>query len=158
MTVGRMPTIIMWSPSLRARSSAWLRLSRICPSNSDRTPPSSMRGAMLISMLNWPSSVTKSGSAMRSSTRSVRERRIAGLVGEVELDLEADRAAVGVEARLGEHPREDVEAAAHLLAIALAVLAAEDLRFDLLAHEARSLPVIGPTHAKRLRGRLARVR
>src|SRR4029079_14829667 len=80
----------------------------------------------------------------------VGERRVARLVGEVQLDLEADRAAVRVEARLGEHAREDVEAAAHLLAIALPVLAAEDLRFDLLAHEPRSLPVIGPTHAKKV--------
>ncbi len=88
----------------------------------------------------------------------VRERRVAGLVGEVELDLEADRAAVGVEARLGEHPREDVEAAAHLLAITLAVLAAEDLRFDLLAHEARSLPVIGPTYAKKVAQAVGNVR
>ena len=53
---------------------------------------------------------------------------------------EADRAAIGVEARLREHPREDVQAAAHLLAVALAVLPAEHLRFDLLAHCSGSLP------------------
>jgi hypothetical protein len=68
VTVGRIPTIIMWSPASRARSSAWLRLARIVSSNWHITRPSSSRGAMLISTLNWPSSVTKSGSATRSST------------------------------------------------------------------------------------------
>ena len=61
-------------------------------------------------------------------------RRVAGLVGQVELDLEPDRAPVGVEARLAQHPREHVEAGAHLLPVALAVLASEDRGLDLLSH------------------------
>ena len=64
----------------------------------------------------------------------VEQRRVARLVGQVELDLEPHRAPLGVEARLREHAREHVEARAHLLAVALAVLAAEDRGGDVLAH------------------------
>ncbi len=64
----------------------------------------------------------------------VRHRRVAGLLGQVELDLEPDRAPVGVEARLGEHAREHVEAALDLLAVALAVVPGEDGRGDLVTH------------------------
>src|SRR6185436_10984226 len=64
----------------------------------------------------------------------VHQRRVAGLVGEVELDLEPDRALRGLEARLREHPREDVQAALDLRAVALAILPAEDGRSDVVAH------------------------
>jgi hypothetical protein len=66
----------------------------------------------------------------------VRHRRVAGVVGEVELDLEADRALLRVEARLAEHPREHVEVALDLVAVALTVLAGELRRGDVLAHAA----------------------
>ena len=65
--------------------------------------------------------------------------RVAGVVGEVELDLEPHRAPLGVEARFAEHAREHVEARAHFLAVALPVLARKDLRRYFLAHEL-SLP------------------
>ena len=75
----------------------------------------------------------------RLERAGVDHRRVALLVGEVELDLEADGASLGVEARLAEHSREHVEAGAHLLAVALAVLAREDGGGYFLPH-ALSLP------------------
>ena len=66
----------------------------------------------------------------------VGQRRVAGLLGQVELDLQADRAPVGIEARLREHPREDVQAQLDLVAVALAVLAAEGGIGDFIAHGA----------------------
>ena len=66
----------------------------------------------------------------------VRERRVAGLLGQVELDLQPDRAPVRIEPRLGEHPREDVKAELDLVAVALAVLAAEGGISDFVAHGA----------------------
>ena len=95
---------------------------------------------MLISTLNCASSVVKSLSAIASSTVGVEQRRVARLVGQVELDLEPHRAPLGVEARLREHAREHVEARAHLLAVALPVLAAEDRGGDVLAHVERNVP------------------
>ena len=129
-----MPTSIMWAPAPWALSSAALRLARTCVSSSVNTGPASSRGGMLISTLNCASSVVKSESAIASSTAGVEQRRVARLVGQVELDLEPHRAPLGVEARLREHAREDVEARAHLLAVALAVLAAEDRGGDVFAH------------------------
>ena len=62
--------IIMCAPTVRARSSARLRLPRTASSSSVKTSPSSMRGGTLISTLNWPSSVWKSASAIASSARA----------------------------------------------------------------------------------------
>ena len=64
----------------------------------------------------------------------VRHGGIAGLVGQVQLDLEPDRAVVGVEARLPQHAREDVEVALDLVAIALPVLTAEHRGRDVFPH------------------------
>src|SRR5439155_330822 len=69
----------------------------------------------------------------------VDECRVARLVGEVELDLQAEGPPVVLEARLGQHAREDVEARPDLLPVALAVFAAEGVRGELLPH-ARSVP------------------
>ena len=66
----------------------------------------------------------------------VRQRRVAGLLGQVELDLQPDRAPVGIEPRLGEHAREDVQAQLDLVAVALTVLAAEGGVGDFVAHGA----------------------
>ena len=66
-----MPTIIMCEPISVALSSAALRLSRTCCSSSENTSPVSSRGGMLISTLNWPSSVTNASSAIRSSTSAL---------------------------------------------------------------------------------------
>jgi hypothetical protein len=70
----------------------------------------------------------------RLQRRRVDHCRIAGLVGEVELDLEPERARLGIEARLGEHAGEHVEAGADLAAVALPVLAGEHASRDFLAH------------------------
>ena len=63
-----MPTIIMCAPTRRDLSSAALRLSRIRCSSLSKISPSSTNGGMLISTLNWPSSVTNASSAIFSST------------------------------------------------------------------------------------------
>ena len=66
----------------------------------------------------------------------VDQRRLARVVGEVQLDLEPERPRLRVEPRLGQHPREHVEVRPHLHAVALPVLAAEGSCSYLLAHEA----------------------
>jgi hypothetical protein len=53
---------------------------------------------MLISMLNWASSVWKSGSAIKVQDLVVDHRRVSPAIGQVQLDLEAHAAALGVEA------------------------------------------------------------
>ena len=60
----------MCAPTVRARSSARLRLPRTASSSSEATSPWSSRGGTLISTLNWPSSVWKSASAIASSARA----------------------------------------------------------------------------------------
>ena len=68
----------------------------------------------------------------------VLQRRVAGLVDEVELHLQPGHRVVGVEARVAQHPREHVEVATHLLPVPRAVRPAELLLVDLFSH-ARTL-------------------
>ena len=63
--------IIMCAPTVRACSSASLRLARASRSRSENTPPSSRRGGTLISTLNCPSSVWNAGSAIASSAAAL---------------------------------------------------------------------------------------
>ena len=65
--VGRIPIITMWAPTSADFASASLRLRRRLSSNVVSPPSRSFAGGTLISMLNWPSSVWKSGSAIASS-------------------------------------------------------------------------------------------
>ena len=69
------------------------------------------------------------------------QRRVAELVDEVQLDLQARHRVVGVEAGLAQHPGEHVEAAADLLAVAGAVGPGELLCVDLFAHAWDTNPV-----------------
>ena len=62
-----MPIITMCAPMAADFCSASLRLRRRLSSNVVRPPSRSLAGAPLISMLNCPSSVWKSGSAIASS-------------------------------------------------------------------------------------------
>ena len=133
-SVGRMPIITMCAPTSAALASASLRLARTPSSNSVKPRSLSCLGGTLISRLNWPSSVWKSGSAIASSASRVLQRRVTELVDEVELDLQPGHRGVRVEARLAQHPREHVEAAPHLLAVARPVLAGELLLCHLFAH------------------------
>ena len=142
----------MWRADACARcSSAWLRLAaHRTPRARENTAPSSSRGGMLISTLNWPSSVWKSASAIASSTAALP---IAGSpASSVRLSSISSpnerRSASKRDSR--EHPREHVEAGAHLLAVALPVLAAEDLRGDFLSH-ALSVPRAALVHTRRSR-------
>ena len=70
----------------------------------------------------------------RGQRLGVLQRRVAQLVDQVELHLEAGHRVVGVEARLAQHPGEDVEAATHLLAVPRAVRPGELLQLHLFAH------------------------
>ena len=114
--------------------SASLRLCRSVSSNVVSPPSRSFAGGTLISMLNWPSSVTKLGIGDRLQRLGVLQRRVAVLVDQVELDLQPGHRVVGVEPRLPQHPGEDVEAAPHLLPVPGAVGSGELLCFDLFAH------------------------
>src|SRR6266496_4243920 len=69
-SVGRMPIITMCVSTVLALASASLRDVRRLSSNPTRPSGPSSRGGSLISMLNWPSSVWKSGSAIAASTSS----------------------------------------------------------------------------------------
>ena len=72
VSVGRMPIITMWLPVAAAFSSAELSVSRTLASSSTAESPDSIRGATLISTLNWPSSVWKSACETASSTSALR--------------------------------------------------------------------------------------
>ncbi len=61
-----MPIITMCASTPDDLLSASLRLRRRVSSKVDSPPSRSFAGGTLISMLNWPSSVTKSGSAIAS--------------------------------------------------------------------------------------------
>ena len=65
----------------------------------------------------------------------VLHRRAAGLVHQVELDLQADLLRIGLEPGIGQHPREDVQGLAHLLAIGAPVRLADVDRRDIPAHQ-----------------------
>ena len=67
----------------------------------------------------------------------IGQRRPPVVVGEVELDLQAERAARGLEALVGQHAREDVQAGTDLLAVALTVRTAEHPGGDFLSHGAQ---------------------
>ena len=151
MTVGRIPISIMCAPAVFARSSAVLRLARTDSSSSVITSPPSSRGCEVDLDVELAELGLEVGVGDRLERRGVDHRRVAGLVGEVELDLEPERAPLGVEAGLGEQAREDVEAGAHLLPVALAILAAENPGRDFLAHG----PII-PQPAAEGGGRCAR--
>ena len=64
----------------------------------------------------------------------VDQGRLARVVRQVELDLQPERAALGVKARFREHPGEHVETGPDLTSVTLAILAAEGPGGDLLAH------------------------
>ena len=69
----------------------------------------------------------------------VGHRRLPIGIGQVQFDLEADRAPLGVEPSFGEHHREHLQAPLDLLAVALALLAAEGRGGELLTHEPLTL-------------------
>ena len=130
---------------MRARSSAQFRLDRTACSNSSRPPPAIPRGATLISMLNWPISVWKAGSATSSSTARVDVRGLAPVVDEVELDLHAGHRPLEVELRLGQHLGQHVEATPVLVAEPPPVLPGEDHALDVAPHPKPPPPVDSPT-------------
>src|SRR5689334_20049556 len=88
----------------------------------------------------WP--VTRAGTQLglitrvrdRLQHRGVDHRRIAALVGQIELDLQPERSRLGMKARLRQHAGGDIQARPDLPAIALAVLATEGPGGDLSAH------------------------
>ena len=92
-----MPIITMWAPTSADLLSASLRLRRRVSSNVVSPPSRSFAGGTLISMLNWPSSVWKSGSAIASSASAFFSAGSPVVVDEVELDLEPGHRVVGVE-------------------------------------------------------------
>ena len=140
MTVGRIPISIMCAPAVRARSSAVLRLARTDVLQlRHHLAAEQPRGEVDLDV-ELAELGLEVGVGDRLQRRRVDHRRVAGLVGQVELDLEPERAPLGVEAGLGEQAREHVEAGAHLLPVALAILAGEDLGRDVLAHPGEIIP------------------
>src|SRR3954466_13764192 len=141
-----MPIITMCALISWARRSASLRLRRSSVSSSCAAPPDSDVGRALNSMLNCPTSAWKTSSAIplrtswlriagacRAPTR-VGPRRVVVGADEVDLHLETGERALEVEPGLTEHPAEDVQAGAQLLAVALAVRAGKRVRADFFSH------------------------
>ena len=77
----------------------------------------------------------------------VGHRRLPVGVDQVEFDLQPGELAVEVEGVLDQHPLEDVQAPAHLVPVALSLLAGEGGRGDVVAHAV--LPFCGPGRACR---------
>ena len=116
-------------------------------------------GGTLISRLNCPSSVWKLGLAIASSASAFFS---AGWPSSSTRLNSISMPVIGSsmsKSRLAQHPGEDVEAAAHLLAVARAVGAGELLEVDFLSHagtlgratachEARSAPAGRPSGAR----------
>ena len=129
-----MPTITMWAPTSRAFSSAALRLARTFASKLDDPvigQPARRDVDLEVELAELGHEV---GIGDRLEHLGVLHRRVAGVVDEVQLDLEAGHRTIDVEPRLAQHPREDVETLPHLLAIARAILAGELPALDVLAH------------------------
>ena len=124
----------MWAPTAADFSSASLRLRRRLSSNVVSPPSRSLAGGDVDLDVELPELGLEVRVGDRLQRLGVLQRRVAGLVDEVELDLEPGHRVVGVEARLAQHPGEHVEVAAHLLPVARAVSAGELLSFDLFAH------------------------
>src|SRR5260370_1080589 len=71
-SVGRMPTMTRWLPTVRALVSAALRSARSSVSSVSSASPSSIRGGTLISRLNCPTSVAQAGLAIAASAAALR--------------------------------------------------------------------------------------
>ena len=126
----------MCAPTARALASAALRLARIRDSKLGAVRRPSSRGGTLISMLNWPSSVTKSGSAIASSTSRVAHRRVRpSRVDQVELDLQAGHAARSRRTVASDSIRPaTIEIGPDLVPVSSAVRSAERLQLYVPAH------------------------
>ena len=70
----------------------------------------------------------------RAEHLGVLHRGQAELVDEVQLDLQANLPRLGFEPRLAQHPREHIQAAAHLLSVSTPVLLTHADRRDIPAH------------------------
>ena len=70
----------------------------------------------------------------------VAHGRVALGVDQVELDLHAGQRGLEVELLLGEHLGQDIQAAVHLVAVALPVLATECPARHVLAHKPKTAP------------------
>ena len=126
--------IIMCAWAFCACSSAWLRSRRTVSSSSreDRALELARRDVDLDVELRELGLEVVVGDQLEHVR--VRQRRVTGLLGEVELDLQPDRAPVRIEARFGQHPGEDVQAELDLVPVGLAILAAEGGVSDFVAH------------------------
>jgi hypothetical protein len=104
-----MPMIIMCAPAVRERSSAWLRLARMDSSSSAKTGRRELPRRDVDLDVELPELGLEVRIGDRLEDRGVGQRGPAVVVGQVELDLEAERSARRLEALVGQHPREDVQ-------------------------------------------------
>ena len=132
--VGRIPIITWWAPTLEAFSSASLKAAQALLE---------LREAALTELgrrhVDLDVELAELGLEVRVGDGledlGVLQGRVARVVDEVELHLEARHRVVGLERGLTQHAREHVEVTAHLLAVARPVGAAELLLIDLFAHD-----------------------
>src|SRR5690606_35113074 len=78
----------------------------------------------------------------------VPQGRVARLVDEVELDLDADVGVGHREVLLAQHRRKDIEVPTDLGAVASPILTGELAGFDVLSHGAQTRPRSGPCAAR----------
>src|SRR3954447_3603516 len=105
-----MPTISSRACARCAPSSAWLRLARTAVSSSLSTPSASVRGLMLISMLNCASSVCHASSAIISSTWAfaiagspVSSVMLSSISSPIERRSPSNRASASMRAKTSRH-------------------------------------------------------
>ncbi len=123
-----------WAPTFADRSSASFRLRlRLCSKVDKPTVAKHLRRHVdldvELTQLGLEVGVGDGGQDL-----GVLQRRIAVLVDQIELHLQARHRVVGVEACLAKHPGEHVQADTDLLAVTRSVSPAELLRFHLFAH------------------------
>ena len=146
-----MPIMIIRAPTSRAFSSAWFRLRanlrlELLEAALEQLPRRDVDLQVELAELGDEVRVGD-----RVEHRSVLQRRLEIVVDEIELDLQADLRVLEVELAVGQHPREHVEAPAHLFAVLLPVLACEDLERDVFAHRGLRWPASdqrGPAHRR----------
>jgi hypothetical protein len=115
-----MPIMTMWAPTVRARASAVFA--------------AELPGLDVDLHVELPELGLEVGVRDRVQHLGVAQRRVAPLVDQVQLDLQAGHRPLEVELRAGQHPLEHVQVPPDLLPVPGAVLPGELDPVDVLPH------------------------